>query len=131
MRSDLIPKNMRKNTLIILTALFATTLSAQTDSAATPKTWKWSGLYNLSLTQTSLTNWAAGGNNNVNLNGLLKQAAVMDKSKWTWSNLLEANFGYNFQPDLNNKTDDRLEFTTRDWTVILTSRNGVSVYSPI
>lgn len=104
---------MRKTTLIILTALFSSAVFAQTDSTAPPKPWKWSGLYNLSLTQTSLTNWAAGGNNNVNLNGLVKQAGVMNKSKWTWANLIEANFGYNFQPDLNNKTDDRLEFTTR------------------
>lgn len=104
---------MRKTTLIILTTLCASAVFAQTDTTAPPKPWKWSGLYSLSLTQTSLTNWAAGGNNNVNVNGLVKQAAVMNTSMWTWANRLEANFGYNFQPGLNNKTDDRLEFTTR------------------
>ena len=104
---------MRKTTLIILTVLFCSALYAQTDTTAPPKPWRWSGLYSAALTQTSLTNWAAGGNNNVNVSGLVKQLGVMSKNKWQWNNLLELNFGYNFQPGLNNKTDDRLEFTTR------------------
>lgn len=127
MRIELIYKNMKRSTLTILVVLLSTAIYAQTDSAAPPKVWKWGGLYNVGITQTSLTNWAAGGNNNVNVNGLLKQSGVMNKNGWTWANLLEANFGYNFQPDLNNKTDDRLEFTTRldrqlnksDWSASL------------
>lgn len=83
------------------------------DSTRKAAPWKISGLYSASLTQTSLTNWAAGGTNNVNINGLIKQLAVYSKSKWVWNNLLEANFGYNFQKTYNVKTDDRLEFTTR------------------
>jgi hypothetical protein len=104
---------MRNFYLSLLVAIIAFAASAQSDTTAPAKPWKWSGLYNLSFTQTSLTNWAAGGNNNVNINGLLKQAAKYESEHWTWANLLEANFGYNFQPNLNNKTDDRLEFTTR------------------
>lgn len=86
---------------------------AQDDTTSPKGPWKWSGLYSASMTQTSLTNWAAGGNNNVNVNGLLKQIARYEKGHWTWTSLLEANFGYNFQPGLNNKTDDRIEFSTR------------------
>lgn len=101
-----------KNLLAILLLFVGLLAHGQSDSTA-PKAWKWSGLYSASMTQTSLSNWAAGGNNNVNINGLFKQMGVYNKGHWTWSNLLEANFGYNFQPGLNNKTDDRLEFTTR------------------
>lgn len=83
------------------------------DSTRKAAPWKISGLYSAAMTQTSLTNWAAGGNNNVNVTGLFKQLAVYSKNKWVWNNLLEANFGYNFQKDYNVKTDDRIEFTTR------------------
>ena len=83
------------------------------DSTRKAAPWKISGIYSASLSQTSLTNWAAGGNNNVNVSGLFKQLAVYSKNKWVWNNLLEANFGYNFQKDFNVKTDDRFEFTTR------------------
>lgn len=101
-----------KNLLLSIFLAFGLMAHAQNDSASA-KAWAWSGLYSASMTQTSLSNWAAGGNNNININGLLKQMGVYTKGHWTWSNLLEANFGYNFQPNLNNKTDDRLEFTSR------------------
>jgi hypothetical protein len=104
---------MNKFYLSILSFCFLFLANAQEDTTKPKGSWKFSGLYSASMTQTSLTNWAAGGNNNVNVNGLLKQSAVYNKGHWTWSNLFEANFGYNFQPGLNNKTDDRVEFTTR------------------
>ncbi len=118
---------MKKITLLVFTVCFTVGLFAQTDgnqltksadaigdvAKDTVKHWAWSGLYNAAMTQTSLTNWAAGGNNNVNINGLIKQLGVYSKNKWVWNNLLEANFGYNFQPGRDVKTDDRLEFTTR------------------
>lgn len=106
---------MKNIYLSMLMCAFAFTATAQdeNENAEPKKPWIWSGLYSASMTQTSLSNWAAGGNNNLNINGLLKQAAKYEKGHWTWANLLEANFGYNFQPGLNNKTDDRLEFTTR------------------
>ena len=101
-----------KKTLTLLVFVIGISGYAQTDSTKT-KSWTWSGLYSASMTQTSLSNWAAGGNSNININGLLKQMGVFSKGQWSWSNLLEANFGYNFQPEFNNKTDDRLEFTSR------------------
>ncbi len=116
MPPSFLKNNTMKNIyLSMLMCAIALTATAQDESEnAEPKRpWVWSGLYSASMTQTSLSNWAAGGNNNVNINGLLKQAAKYEKGHWTWANLLEANFGYNFQPGLNNKTDDRLEFTTR------------------
>ena len=103
---------MKKVYLSIFIGIIALSATAQSDSAAA-KPWQWSGLYSASMTQTSLTNWAAGGNNNININGLFKQLGIYKKGHWTWNNLLEANFGYNFQPGLNNKTDDRLEYSTR------------------
>lgn len=98
---------------------------AQTDTTAPPKPWKHSGLYSLGLTQTALSNWAAGGSNSSNFTVLLKQAATLNKEKNTWFNLLEVNLGYSIQPNQDVKTDDKIEFTTRydrelgdkDWSV--------------
>ncbi|GCD77465.1 hypothetical protein JCM31826_09470 [Thermaurantimonas aggregans] len=75
--------------------------------------WMFDGIYNLAVAQTTLTNWAAGGNNNFNISGVLRQRAGKAFNGWNWFNLLEANLGYNFQQDVTVKTDDRLEFTTR------------------
>jgi hypothetical protein len=120
---------MKKLTLTLFGVCIALATFAQTDTSAPAKAWKWSGLYSASMTQTSLSNWAAGGNNNVNVNGLFKQAGVYKKGHWTWANLLEANFGYNFQPGLNNKTDDRLEFSTRLDRQLHESKWSASVFA--
>ncbi len=122
---------MKNIYLTILAFAFAFTVTAQEEGENTEpkKPWVWSGLYSATMTQTSLTNWAAGGNNNVNINGLIKQGAKYQKGQWTWANLLEANFGYNFQPGLNNKTDDRLEFTTRVDRQIDGSKWSVSAFA--
>ncbi|MCT4624135.1 MAG: DUF3078 domain-containing protein [Schleiferiaceae bacterium] len=103
---------MRK--IVALFALvFSASAMAQTDTAAPKKPWTHSGLYSFALTQTALSNWAAGGSNSSNMTFLLKQAATLEKGKSTWFNLLEVNFGYNFQAGTDVKTDDKLEFTTR------------------
>jgi hypothetical protein len=102
---------MKKLLLVILAASGLSAL-AQNDSAET-KPWTHSGLYSLGVTQTALSNWAAGGSNNTNATFLFKQAATLKKGKSTWFNLLEFNFGYNFQSGTNVKSDDKLEYTTR------------------
>lgn len=90
--------------------------------------WLIDGLYNLSIAQTTLTNWAAGGNNNFNISGVLRQRAIKQFNGWNWFNLLEANLGYNFQENLTVKTDDRLEFTTRLDKSIGASKWNVSLF---
>ena len=104
---------MKQTITLLIAILFSGILVAQEDPAAPVKNWKHSGIYNLGVTQTSLTNWAAGGNNNTNATFLLKQAATFNKNKSTWFNLFELNFGYNFQPGRDVKTDDKIEYTTR------------------
>ncbi|MFN3951413.1 MAG: DUF3078 domain-containing protein [Thermaurantimonas sp.] len=90
--------------------------------------WLIDGLYNLAIAQTTLTNWAAGGNNNLNITGVLRQRAIKSFNGWKWFNLLEANLGYNFQEDVTIKTDDRLEFTTRLDRSLGESKWNVSIF---
>ena len=104
---------MNKYILSVAVLFIAVGLVAQEEEPAPTNGWKFGGLYNVAVTQTSLTNWAAGGNNNVNINGLVKQLAIHTQDKWVWNNLLEANFGYNLQPGRDIKTDDKLEFSSR------------------
>lgn len=77
------------------------------------KGWTHSGLYSLSMSQTTLSNWNAGGNNSITVGALWRQSAEYNHNKFTWSNILEANFAINKQSELLVKTDDKLEFTTR------------------
>ncbi len=87
---------------------------AQNDSSAMEySNWTFAGLYSFSMSQTSLSNWNAGGENSLNLNGLIRQAADYEDSKWTWANTLSANYAVNWQGTDMLKTGDNLEYTTR------------------
>lgn len=90
--------------------------------------WKFSGIYSASSALTSLTNWAAGGNNNLNANVLVRQFGVKQVKNWTWFNLLEANLGYNIQDVGVLKTDDKLEMTSRLDRNLKESKWSVSVF---
>ena len=104
---------MKKIYTLVCLALLSNFAIAQTDTAAPAKPWKHSGLYSLGMTQTALSNWAAGGSNSSNFTALIKQAATLEKGHNTWFNLLELNLGYSIQPNQDVKTDDKIEFTTR------------------
>lgn len=132
---------MKRQLFTLVVLAFTATLSAQnlenvdkalqkkpTIQADTTGGWKFSGIYSASSTLTSLTNWAAGGNNNLNVNGLMRQFAVKRVKDWNWFNLLEANLGYNFQDIGTLKTDDKLEFTTRLDRNLKESKWSVSIF---
>lgn len=101
--------------LLILTLVLPLSGFAQdaTPADTTASKWKFGGLYSFTTTQTSLTNWNAGGTNSVNLAGLLRQSADYDGPKWQWSNTLDANYAINIQGASTLKTGDKLEITSR------------------
>ena len=80
-----------KRTLLMISVLFFTDrILAQTDSVAvdTIKLWHKSGQINLTFSQVSLTNWAAGGENSFSGNGLIRLAADYKKNNSSWDNYL-------------------------------------------
>lgn len=92
--------------LIIWTA----SVHAQIDT-----TWKKGGGTILNFNQTSLTNWAAGGESNLALSMLTNFYANYKKEKTTWDNTLVMNYGLitaNNYADLR-KNDDRLELNSK------------------
>ena len=98
---------------IILTG-FTTRISAQ--DADTTQGWSNSGVFSLNMTQASFTNWAAGGQNSVALNGLVSLTANYRMGKSAWDNALTLGYGKMIQKgnDLGwVKTDDRIDFQSK------------------
>lgn len=86
----------------------------KTQTADTLLGWKKGGMVNLSTAQTSLTNWAAGGQSSVAVNGLLSLFASNKTAKALWENYLDLGYGTLKQGKQDWwKTDDKIEFTSK------------------
>ncbi|HEY0731407.1 MAG TPA: DUF3078 domain-containing protein [Chitinophagaceae bacterium] len=80
-----------------------------------PKTWKKGGLYSLNVSQGSLSNWAAGGDNfSLSINSILNLYAFYKKEKHSWDNSFDFNLGYINTTSLGNrKNDDRFDLLSK------------------
>lgn len=80
-----------------------------------PKTWKKGGMFNLNFGQTSLTNWAAGGDQlALNVNGFLNLFAFYKKDRHAWDNSLDLAIGYVKTTSLGTrKADDRIDLLSK------------------
>lgn len=80
-----------------------------------PSLWKKGGIYNLNLSQGSLSNWAAGGDNfSLSLNSYLGLHAFYKKDRHSWDNTLDFNLGYVNSTSLGaRKNDDRLDMLSK------------------
>ncbi|MEP7277900.1 MAG: DUF3078 domain-containing protein [Bacteroidota bacterium] len=80
-----------------------------------PKTWKTGGLFNLNFGQTSLSNWAAGGDNlQLNVNGLLNVHAYYAKNRNAWDNSLDLALGFIKSTSLGSrKSDDNIDLMSK------------------
>ena len=77
----------------------------------------WKSKYEASLgfSQTSFSNWAAGGEGAVSLNGMLNIYKNYAKRKVAWNNYLGLAYGTNIQntsPRVR-KTNDKINFLTK------------------
>lgn len=87
--------------------------AAEVDSA---KAWKFSGMLSLTASQTSLVNWAAGGDQQIGFNALANLNANYAKGKHSWQNALIGQYGTLKLIDVNDefrKTDDKLQFSSK------------------
>lgn len=77
--------------------------------------WKKGGLINLGISQTSLSNWAAGGQNSLALNGLLSVYMHKTMKRSMWENYLDVSYGMLKQgPNaMWQKTDDKIDLLTK------------------
>jgi len=79
------------------------------------RNWKTSGVFSLNAAQSSFTNWAAGGQNTVGLNGLVNYTANYKKEKNAWDNSFDFGYGILQQGKSKSwlKTDDKINITSK------------------
>ncbi len=112
-----------KRSIVLIMALFSLNLvySQITDgekklreaSKDTAEGWKTGGMIMLNFGQTSLTNWAAGGENTVSGNSLFNFFANYHKGTFTWDNTIDLGYGILKQGSQNRKSDDKIDFSTK------------------
>ena len=107
---------MKKHLLLALVLLMGASVMAQEEEVTPTKDshWRNTGSIGLNFAQSSYTNWAAGGQNALNWQGMLHYEINYHKENFKWDNTLNAGLGYSFY-DFNQKpvkTEDKLEFTS-------------------
>lgn len=115
-----------KQLLVVFSVMIfsSSLLFAQTDEAEkalrTRKSdstsgWKRGGILGLNITQTSLTNWAAGGQNSIAGNAIVSLFANYKSPKSVWDNSLDLGYGLQKQGKKAGtiKTDDKIDFTSK------------------
>ncbi len=80
-----------------------------------PKVWRTGGMYSLNLSQGSLSNWAAGGEDfSLALSSLMNLYAFYKKEKYSWDNTFDFNIGYIKTTSLGSrKNDDRFDLLSK------------------
>jgi hypothetical protein len=80
----------------------------------TVRHWKKGGVGSLNFTQTSFTNWAAGGENAISGAALLNVFANFKKDKQTWDNTLDLAYGL-LQSGTSplRKNDDKIDLSSK------------------
>ena len=63
------------------------------NTAAKDTSWKTSGYFGLNFSQTSLSNWQGGGQDNIAGNSILNVQAIYKKDKAEWLSKLDAQYG--------------------------------------
>ena len=79
-----------------------------------PDGWHHKGNFGLNFGQSSYTNWAAGGQNTFNGQGIFNYAIQYKHGNFKWDNTLSTSLGYSYFDFKHKpvKTDDKIEFTS-------------------
>ena len=104
---------MKKILLILSIAMTSLTFYAQ-DVVDADTLWKFSGTTSLNISQLSLTNWAAGGDNSLSGNALINLSANYATDKTSWENKMTLGFGLIKQgDDPTRKSDDQIDLASK------------------
>jgi len=101
---------MKKITLILSGILLVSILAnGQEEKADTA--WTINSDISLMFAQSSFTNWAAGGDNNITLNGFFNFYAGYEKGKSKWENMLGLAYGQSRIGEQEfRKNEDKIDF---------------------
>ena len=76
--------------------------------------WKLKGSAGLNFSQTSLTNWSAGGDNTVAGTGYINGSLTYKKGDWLWDNHLSLEYGLSYtETQKMQKSSDKIELGTQ------------------
>lgn len=97
----------------------------------TISTWKKGGIYSLNISQASLNNWAAGGDNfSLSVNSLLTLFAFYKKEKHSWDNTFDFNLGYVNTTTLGGrKNDDRFDLLSKYGYALTSKLNLAGIFN--
>ena len=89
------------------------------------KSWKRGALLGVNISQGSLSNWAAGGDDfSLSANSNINLFAFYKKDKYSWDNTFDLNIGYvNTTSQGGRKNDDRFDFLTKYGTAVNSKLN--------
>ncbi len=92
-----------------------TSRSIKHDADTSVWNWKQGGMYNFNLSQSSLSNWAAGGDNfNLAINSYFNYFKFYRKERQSWDNNIDINLGFVQSTSLGGrKNDDRADFLSK------------------
>lgn len=115
--------NMKKVIAASICIFFATIALAQNSDTSS---WKKGGLTSLGVSQSSFTNWAAGGINNVNVTALISLYANRKTTRTNWENNLDLGYGLQKISDgPYRKSEDRIDLNSK-WGMRMTDKINYS-----
>lgn len=103
---------MRRICILFVCLISSITLSYSQDSTEVtpPPNWKMKSVFALNLTQSTFTNWASGGRNNISGLGFINAQALYAKDHVKWLNTLSLGLGgIQYFNDGIQKTDDVID----------------------
>lgn len=94
--------------------LFVVKVQGQ-EKADTTLGWKYPSIISFTVSQSSFSDWAAGGENSYSINGLTNLAANYKSDKSLWENDLLFAYGILHQEGFGDprKSDDKIEFSSK------------------
>ncbi|MGQ0827395.1 MAG: DUF3078 domain-containing protein [Bacteroidota bacterium] len=101
-----------KKTIPFFVVITACSMNAQTID--TTKAWIKGGIGTINFSQSSFTNWAAGGENALSVTALLNIFANYKKGANTWDNTLDLAYGLlKSGHSAPRKNEDKIDFSTK------------------
>ena len=85
--------------------------------------WKISGIVTFNASATGLVNWAAGGNNNINMVAAANVSFLYKKGPFAWDSNIDTDFGESYVENSKHnwqKTNDKINISTKfGWEMLL------------
>ncbi len=108
-------------------AMAMTEAPAEEQKVEKPSNWKSSLKTNMKFGETSLTNWAAGGDNTVTLQAYIDGKADYKLNEMFWNNRLQLDYGFVYASSkpILQKSDDRIYLESK-WGYKIPERKSLS-----